>query len=57
MSDLPLLILGGSYAGLLAAARLRKKAPTARILLIADQAHFQRAFKLHLAATPGQYRG
>jgi len=23
----------------------------------ADQAHFQRAFKLHLAATPGQYRG
>lgn len=23
----------------------------------ADQAHFQRAFKQHLAATPGQYRG
>lgn len=23
----------------------------------ADQAHFQRAFKRHLAATPGQYRG
>jgi AraC-like DNA-binding protein len=26
-------------------------------LEFADQAHFQRAFKQHLAATPGQYRG
>jgi len=49
MSDLPLLILGGSYAGLLAAARLRKKAPTARILLIADQAHFQQRVRWHEA--------
>ena len=24
---------------------------------LADQAHFQRVFKQHLAATPGQYRG
>ncbi|NBF11475.1 NAD(P)/FAD-dependent oxidoreductase [Pseudomonas sp. Fl4BN1] len=49
MSDLPLLILGGSYAGLLAAARLRRKVPKARILLIADQGHFQQRVRWHEA--------
>ena len=43
-----------------AQARLRSGAPIAEVALeagFADQAHFQRAFKQHLAATPGQYRG
>jgi len=31
-------------------------ADVAHELGFADQAHFQRAFKKHLAATPGQYR-
>ncbi|NBF11682.1 AraC family transcriptional regulator [Pseudomonas sp. Fl4BN1] len=42
-----------------AQARLRNGAPIAEVALeagFADQAHFQRAFKQHLAATPGQYR-
>ena len=43
-----------------AQARLRDGEPIADVALeagFADQAHFQRAFKQHLAATPGQYRG
>lgn len=43
-----------------AQARLRTGAPIAEVALeagFADQAHFQRAFKQHLAATPGQYQG
>lgn len=42
-----------------ARARLRQGAPIADVALaagFADQAHFQRAFKQHFAATPGQYR-
>ena len=41
-------------------ARLKRGAPIADAALdsgFADQAHFQRAFKQHVAATPGQYRG
>jgi len=49
MTDLPILILGGSYAGLLAAARLRMKAPKARIVLIADQPCFQQRVRWHEA--------
>ena len=40
--------------------RLRRGELIADVALeagFADQAHFQRAFKQHLAATPGQYRG
>ncbi|MBH3408886.1 AraC family transcriptional regulator [Pseudomonas glycinae] len=40
--------------------RLRRGQLIADVALeagFADQAHFQRAFKQHLAATPGQYRG
>lgn len=40
--------------------RLRSGELIADVALVAgfaDQAHFQRAFKQHLAATPGQYRG
>lgn len=40
-------------------ARLRQGHPIANVALdagFADQAHLQRAFKLHVAATPGQYR-
>ncbi|MHC8320668.1 helix-turn-helix transcriptional regulator [Pseudomonas sp. GB2N2] len=40
--------------------RLRSGSLIADVALeagFADQAHFQRVFKLHLAATPGQYRG
>ncbi|SMQ22927.1 transcriptional regulator, AraC family [Pseudomonas helmanticensis] len=40
--------------------RLRSGQLIAHVALeagFADQAHFQRAFKQHLAATPGQYRG
>lgn len=43
-----------------AQTRLRDGEPIADVALeagFADQAHFQRAFKQHLAATPGQYRG
>jgi len=43
-----------------AQSRLRDGEPIADVALeagFADQAHFQRAFKQHLAATPGQYRG
>jgi AraC-like DNA-binding protein len=43
-----------------ARARLRQGQAIAEVALeagFADQAHFQRAFKQHLAATPGQYRG
>ena len=39
--------------------RLKEGAPIADVALaagFADQAHLQRAFKLHVAATPGQYR-
>ena len=39
--------------------RLRQGEPIADVALaagFADQAHLQRAFKLHVAATPGQYR-
>lgn len=42
-----------------ARAQLRRGAPIADVALatgFADQAHFQRAFKRHVAATPGQYR-
>ncbi|MFK3789959.1 AraC family ligand binding domain-containing protein [Pseudomonas piscis] len=42
-----------------AQARLRSGASIAEVALeagFADQAHFQRAFKQHLAATPGQYQ-
>lgn len=41
-------------------ARLRRGHTIADVALdigFSDQAHFQRAFKQHLAATPGQYRG
>lgn len=41
-------------------ARLKRGAAIADAALesgFADQSHFQRAFKQHLAATPGQYRG
>ena len=41
-------------------AQLRRGMPIAEVALdagFADQAHFQRAFKQHMAATPGQYRG
>ncbi len=41
-------------------AQLRRGHAIADIALdigFSDQAHFQRAFKQHLAATPGQYRG
>jgi AraC-like DNA-binding protein len=40
-------------------ARLRRGAAIADVAIemgFADQAHFQRAFKQHVAATPGQYR-
>lgn len=40
-------------------ARLRQGRPIAEVALeagFADQAHLQRAFKRHVAATPGQYR-
>ena len=40
-------------------AQLRRGLPIADVALdagFADQAHFQRAFKQHVAATPGQYR-
>lgn len=40
-------------------AQLRRGLPIAEVALdagFADQAHFQRAFKQHVAATPGQYR-
>jgi NADH dehydrogenase FAD-containing subunit len=47
MSDLPILILGGSYAGLMAASRLRKQAPQARIVLIDSQAHIQQRIRWH----------
>ncbi|WP_347905835.1 AraC family transcriptional regulator [Pseudomonas purpurea] len=43
-----------------ATAQLRRGKLIADVALeagFADQAHFQRAFKQHLAATPGQYRG
>ncbi|WP_191487851.1 AraC family transcriptional regulator [Pseudomonas sp. FEN] len=43
-----------------ARTRLRRGGLIADVALeagFADQAHFQRAFKQHLAATPGQYRG
>lgn len=43
-----------------AATQLRQGRLIADVALeagFADQAHFQRAFKQHLAATPGQYRG
>ncbi|AKA24837.1 AraC family transcriptional regulator [Pseudomonas chlororaphis] len=43
-----------------AQGRLREGEPIADVALeagFADQAHFQRAFKQHMAATPGQYRG
>ncbi|WP_462378847.1 AraC family transcriptional regulator [Pseudomonas sp. Marseille-QA0892] len=39
--------------------QLRRGAPLAQVAVdagFADQAHFQRTFKQHLAATPGQYR-
>lgn len=39
--------------------QLRRGEPLAQVAVdagFADQAHFQRAFKQHLAATPGQYR-
>ncbi|MEN3113143.1 AraC family transcriptional regulator [Uliginosibacterium paludis] len=39
-------------------ARLRRGEPLARVATdagFADQAHFQRAFKRHVAATPGEY--
>jgi NADH dehydrogenase len=49
MSDLPMLILGGSYAGLMAASRLRKQAPQARIVLIANQAYLQQRIRWHEA--------
>ncbi|MNC54231.1 HTH-type transcriptional activator RhaS [compost metagenome] len=42
-----------------ARARLRRGALIAEVALeagFADQAHLQRAFKRHLAATPGHYR-
>jgi AraC-like DNA-binding protein len=42
-----------------AQAQLREGEPIADIAQqsgFADQAHFQRVFKKHLAATPGQYR-
>jgi len=41
-------------------ARLKRGAAIADAAIesgFADQAHFQRAFKQHVAATPGQYRG
>lgn len=41
-------------------AQLKRGKPIAEVASasgFADQAHFQRAFKQHLAATPGQYRG
>jgi AraC-like DNA-binding protein len=41
-------------------AQLKRGKPIADVAAasgFADQAHFQRAFKQHLAATPGQYRG
>jgi NADH:ubiquinone reductase (H+-translocating) len=47
MSELPVLILGGSYAGLMAASRLRKKAPQARIVLIDRQSHLQQRIRWH----------
>ncbi|WP_230014173.1 AraC family transcriptional regulator [Pseudomonas chlororaphis] len=43
-----------------AQGRLREGEPIADVALeagFADQAHFQRAFKQYMAATPGQYRG
>lgn len=49
MTEKPILILGGSYAGLLAAARLRLEAPQARIVLIANQPHFQQRVRGHEA--------
>lgn len=49
MSDLPILILGGSYAGLMAASRLRKQAPEARIVLIDRQADLQQRIRWHEA--------
>ena len=49
MSDLPILILGGSYAGLMAASRLRKQAPQARIVLIDSQRHIQQRIRWHEA--------
>lgn len=49
MSDLPILILGGSYAGLMAASRLRKQAPQARIVLISDQPYLQQRIRWHEA--------
>jgi AraC-like DNA-binding protein len=42
-----------------AQTRLRRGGEIAEVALaagFADQAHFQRAFKQFLAATPGQYR-
>ena len=56
MSDLPILILGGSYAGLMAASRLRKQAPQARIVLIANQAHVQQRIRWHEALAGGRVR-
>jgi AraC-like DNA-binding protein len=41
-------------------ARLRRGDGIAEVALdagFADQAHMQRAFRQHVAATPGQYRG